>query len=156
MMNWNLNEAKKDLEEQLRDAIWEINALHNKKCELKLQNEQSQKECSETIKKLTETVDLTHQENKHFKTNTQLMERKMEELAEGVRQKMEDSIRILHRRVHVTELLNNENKDSYKSTKQKYEEESKIFGEKIADYEDEIRRLREKVLKLEADIGARK
>ncbi|KAI5440038.1 hypothetical protein KIW84_025409 [Lathyrus oleraceus] len=144
---------EKDLEEQLRDAMWEINALHKKKSELKLQNEQSQKEYSEAIKKLTETIDLTHEENKHSKTNKQLMERKMEELAEGVRQKMEDNIRILHRRVHVTELLNNENKDTYKSTKQKHEEESKVFGEKIAEYEDEIRMLREKVLKLEANMS---
>ncbi|XP_058778332.1 COP1-interactive protein 1-like [Vicia villosa] len=148
---------EKDLEEQLRDAMWEINALQKKKSELKLQNEQSQKEDSETIKKLTETIDLTHEENKHSKMNKQMMERKMErkmgELAEGIRQKLEDNIRLLHRRVHVAELLNNENKDTYKSTKQKYEEESKMFEEKIADYEDEIRMLREKVLKLEADMS---
>ncbi|KAK2425900.1 COP1-interactive protein [Trifolium repens] len=125
-----------DLEEQLRNAWCEINTLQKQKGELELQNEQSQKEYSQTIKKLTE-----------------LMERKMEELAEGIRHKMEDNIRILHRRIHVAELLNNENKDCCKLTKKKYEEENKMFGERIADFEDEIRTLRAKVWKLEADVN---
>jgi myosin protein heavy chain len=125
-----------DLEEQLRNAWCEINTLQKQKGELELQNEQSQKEYSQTIKKLTE-----------------LMERKMEELAEGIRHKMEDNIRILHRRIHVAELLNNENKDCCKLTKKKYEEENKMFGERIADFEDEIRTLKAKVWKLEDDVS---
>ncbi|PNY03636.1 hypothetical protein L195_g000043 [Trifolium pratense] len=142
-----------DLEEQLRNAWCEINALQKQKSELELQNEQSQKEYSQTIKKLTETIDLIHEENKRSKMNMQLMERKMEELAEGIRQKMEDNIRMLHRRIHVAELLNIENKDSCKLTKQKYEEENKMLGKRITDFEDEIRTLRAKVWKLEDDVS---
>jgi myosin protein heavy chain len=142
-----------DLEEQLRNAWCEINTLQKQKGELELQNEQSQKEYSQTIKKLIETIDLTHEENKQSKMNKQVMERKMEELAEGIRQKMEDNIRILHRRIHVAELLNNENKDCCKLTKKKYEEENKMFGERIADFEDEIRTLKAKVWKLEDDVS---
>ncbi|GAU12491.1 hypothetical protein TSUD_230240 [Trifolium subterraneum] len=142
-----------NLEEQLRNAWCEINTLQKQKSELELQNDQSQKEYSQTIKKLIETIDLIHEENKHSKMNKQLMEKKMEELAEGIRQKMEDNIHILHRRIHVTEVLNNENKDSCKLTKQKYEEENKMLGKRIADYEDEIKTLRAKVWKLEDDVS---
>ena len=122
-----------DLEEQFRNAMCEINTLQKQKIELELQNEESQKE--------------------FWKLNKQIMESKMDELAEGFRQKMEDNIHILHRRIHIAEQINNENKHSYKLTKQKYEEENKMLGAKIADYEDEIRTLKGKVWKSEADMS---
>uniref|UniRef100_A0A3Q7Y4F0 COP1-interactive protein 1-like n=1 Tax=Cicer arietinum TaxID=3827 RepID=A0A3Q7Y4F0_CICAR len=114
-----------DLEEQLRNARCEINTMQKQKSELELQNERSQNEYSETIQKLAETID----------------------------QKMEDNVRVLHQRIDVVEQLNKENKESFKLTKQKYEEEVKMLGETMADYEHEIRRFKEKVWKLEADVS---
>lgn len=152
------------------DLRLEFETLQEQKSKLKLQNEQSQKECSErlakmenlnvkletqvadqeeTIKKLTETIDQIHAENnqariwsKKFRSYQQFTERKMDELTEEFRRKMEDNIRILHQRIHVAEQLNNENKDSHKMTRQRYEQENKILGEKVASYEDEIRTLK--------------
>ncbi|EOA16907.1 hypothetical protein CARUB_v10005131mg, partial [Capsella rubella] len=51
------------------------------------------------------------------KLNTNLLERKMEELAEDFRMKMEDHIRILYRRIHVAEQIHLESKNSYIKTR---------------------------------------
>ncbi|TKY71014.1 myosin heavy chain protein [Spatholobus suberectus] len=63
----------------------------------------------------------------------------MEELAAEFQKKMKDNIHLLHQRIHVAEQLNNENKESHKMTKQRYEEENKRLGERVASYEDELR-----------------
>ncbi|XP_010553555.1 PREDICTED: golgin subfamily A member 6-like protein 22 isoform X1 [Tarenaya hassleriana] len=47
------------------------------------------------------------------KLNVNLLEKKMEELAEDFRMKMEDHIRILYRRIHVAEQIHLESKNSY-------------------------------------------
>ncbi|KAI4326846.1 hypothetical protein L6164_019375 [Bauhinia variegata] len=64
----------------------------------------------------------------------------MEELAQEFRKKLEDHIRLLYRRIHVAEQLHNENKESYKIIKKIYEEENGMLKEKIAGYEDELRK----------------
>ncbi|XP_019087959.1 PREDICTED: coiled-coil domain-containing protein 186-like isoform X2 [Camelina sativa] len=51
------------------------------------------------------------------KLNTNLLERKMEELAEDFRMKMEDHIRILYRRIHVAEQIHVESKNNYIKTR---------------------------------------
>lgn len=145
----------------------ELDPLQEQKNMLELQNERSQKEYpeslakmenlnvkletkvvdqEETIKKLTETIDQIRAENKQTKIwskkDQRFTERKMEELAEEFRKRMEDNIRLLHQRIHITEQLNIENKDSYKKTKERYEQENKMLEEKIACYEDELRTLK--------------
>ncbi|XP_061374121.1 COP1-interactive protein 1-like [Gastrolobium bilobum] len=147
----------------------ELDTLKEQKSKLELLNERRHKENSEslakmenykvkletqvadqekTIKKLSETIDQTREENKQakvwskkFKLNQQSAEKKMEELAGMFRKEMEDNIRMLHQRIHVAEQLDNENKVSYKMAKQRYEQENKMLGEKIASYEDQVRTL---------------
>ncbi|KAL2347975.1 hypothetical protein Fmac_001975 [Flemingia macrophylla] len=140
--------------------------VENLRLELELQTERSQKEYSkslselenlkaqlemrvadqeETIKKLTKTIEQMDAENKQDKSWSkklelcqQLSERKMEDLAEKFQKIMEGNIRVLHQRIHVAEQLNNENKESHKRTKQRYEEEKKKVGERIASLPREV------------------
>ena len=153
-----------DLTAEVDDLRLELDALQEQKNKLELQNERSQKEYSEslakleaqvayqedTIKKQMETIEQIRAEHykqaelwsKKLKLSQQLAERKMEELAQEFRKKMEDNIRLLHQRIHVAEQLNNENKVSYKATKQRYEEENKMLGEKVAKYENDLKTLK--------------
>ncbi|XP_027343184.1 COP1-interactive protein 1-like [Abrus precatorius] len=138
----------------------ELDTLQEQKNKLEQQNERSQKEHAESLAKMEtlnanlsdqeKTIERMCEENKQAKTissklmsNQRLAERKMEELAEKFRKKMEDNIRLLHQRLHVAEQVNNENKNSCKMTKQRYEEENKVLGEKVATYEEELRALKE-------------
>ncbi|KAJ1386069.1 Protein Networked [Sesbania bispinosa] len=141
---------------EVDDLRLELGTLQEQKSKLELQIEQIQKEYleslskletqvadkEETIKKQTETINQIHAQNKQdmiwsnkLKSYKQFTERKMEELAEEFRSKIEDNIRLLHQRIHIAEQLNNENKDRHKMTKLRYEQE-------IASYEDEIRMLK--------------
>ncbi|RHN43442.1 putative protein Networked (NET), actin-binding (NAB) [Medicago truncatula] len=159
------------LKAEVNDMRLALDNLQEHKTKLELQNERNQKEYAEslakietlntkltgqiadqekTIKDQTSTIDRINAEQKQtIITSNKLMlnqrstERKMEELAEKLRKKMEDNIRLLHQRIHVAEQLNNENKSSCKLTKIRYEEENKILGEKVSIYEEELRRLKE-------------
>jgi len=161
------------LKAEVNDMRLALDNLQEQKTKLELQNERNQKEYAEslakietlntkltsqiadqekTIKDQTSTIDRINAEQKQTMiTSNKLMlnqrstERKMEELAEKLRKKMEDNIRLLHQRIHVAEQLNNENKNSCKLTKIRYEEENKILGEKVTIYEEELRRLKEDV-----------
>ncbi|OIV92645.1 hypothetical protein TanjilG_17996 [Lupinus angustifolius] len=151
------------LTEEVESMRIELNTLQEQKSMLELQNKQRQHEYSEslakmenliaeletkeeTIKKLTGTIEQISVENKEAKIwskmNQRLIERKIEELAEKFKRKMEDNIRLLHQRIHIAEQLNIENKDSCKKTKQRYEQENKTFQEKIAFYENELRTIK--------------
>ncbi|KAK7358542.1 hypothetical protein VNO77_00475 [Canavalia gladiata] len=134
------------LKAQVNAMKLELDMLHEQKSMLEQQNERSQKEFAEQAK----TVERIAEENKQvnimcnkMKQNQRLAERKMEELAEEFRKKMEDNIRLLHQRIHVAEQLNNENKNSCNMTKQRYEEENKVLGEKVTSYEEELKVLKE-------------
>ncbi|GAV63548.1 hypothetical protein CFOL_v3_07066, partial [Cephalotus follicularis] len=80
--------------------------------------------------------------------NPQVAERKMEELAEDFLKKSEDNIRILYQRILVAEQIHNENKESYRRTKERLQQDNKLLGEKVASYETELRKLRDTL-----DIG---
>lgn len=153
----------------------ELDTLHEKKNKLEQQNERSMKEHAESLAKMenlnlklsnqitdqAETMERISAEHKQakilsnkFKLNRQLTERKMEDLAQEFREKIEDNIRLLHQRIHVAEQLNNENKNSCKMTKQRYEQENKTLREKVASYEDELRMLQ--VSSTPSLVGAKK
>ncbi|XP_058732096.1 COP1-interactive protein 1-like [Vicia villosa] len=159
------------LRAQINDMRLELDSMYELKSKLELQNERNQNEYAEslakmenlnaklaaqiadqenTIKDHTSTIDRIKEEQKQtvitsnkFNLNLKTAEKKMEELAEKLRKKMEDNIRLLHQRIHVAEQLNNENKNSCKLTNMRYEKENKTLGEKVAIYEDELRRLKE-------------
>ncbi|KAK7318128.1 hypothetical protein RJT34_02826 [Clitoria ternatea] len=140
----------------------ELDTLHEQKNKLEQQNERIQKEYSDSIAKMEtlnaklttqiadqeETIEKVSEENKQAKVifnklnwAQRTAERKMEELAEKFRKKMEDNIRLLHQRIHVAEQLNNENKNSCRRTKERYEEENKVLGEKVAKLGEKIKAL---------------
>ncbi|KAG5155649.1 hypothetical protein JHK82_013618 [Glycine max] len=146
------------LKEKLNGMRLELDTMREQKNKLELQNERSQKEYAESLAKVetlntnlatqiddqAKTIERVNEENKQAKivySKLKLIqvtaERKMNELAEEFRRKMEDNIRLLHQRIHVAEQLNNENKYSCKVTKQRYEEENKNLGLKIASYKEE-------------------
>ncbi|KAK7366693.1 hypothetical protein VNO80_08690 [Phaseolus coccineus] len=142
-------EALKTLVEKQRLELYQQSMLE-------LQNERSQKEYSEsltmmenlndkletrvadqeeTINKLTESIEQIGAENKRAEIGSKNM-KLCQQLSE---RKMERTIQMLYQRIHEAEQLNNENKESHKMAKQRYEEENRILRERIARYEDELR-----------------
>nr|KYP58681.1 Serine/threonine-protein kinase MRCK gamma [Cajanus cajan] len=134
------------LKANLNTMRLELDTMHEQKNKLEQQHERSQKEYAESMAKMEtlnaklaaqvwdqeKTIEKLNEENKQAKvvySKLRLMqstaERKMNELAEAFRRKMEDNIRLLHQRIHVAEQLNNENKHSCRLTKMRYEEENK-------------------------------
>ncbi|KAG7611491.1 hypothetical protein ISN44_As05g035890 [Arabidopsis suecica] len=75
------------------------------------------KEQKDAIDKFSEDQKLMKRWSFGSKLNTNLLEKKMEELVEDFRMKMEDHIRILHRRIHVAEQIHLESKSSYIKTR---------------------------------------
>ncbi|KAG7548839.1 hypothetical protein ISN44_As12g039890 [Arabidopsis suecica] len=71
------------------------------------------KEQKDAIDKFSEDQKVMKRWSFGSKLNTNLLEKKMEELAEDFRMKMEDNIRILHRRIHVAEQIHLESKNNY-------------------------------------------
>ncbi|CAL0312597.1 unnamed protein product [Lupinus luteus] len=152
-----------DLKQEVNVLRLELDWLHEQKNKLEQQNERSMKEHAESLAKMENlnlklssqiadqeaTIERISEEHKQakilsnkFKLNRQSIERKIEELAQEFRRKMEDNIRLLHQRIHVAEQLNNENKNSCKMTKQRYEQENKLLGEKVTSYEEELRMIK--------------
>lgn len=147
-----LSEENVSLTSQLSSLQQELESLQAEKCELCLQIDKAHQESENvsTLKnqnsRLTEEVedqqktlierqviiDKYNEEHKHHEVKNinispyvQLVERKIEEAAEGLRKQLEDNLRILSRRVRVAEQLHVENKDFCQETKEKYEENKK-------------------------------
>jgi len=146
------------LKAKLNEMRLELDTMHKQKTKLEQQNERSQKEYVESLRKMEnlnaeltiqigdqeKTIEQLSEENKQAKIVFSKLkfvqvtaERKINELAEEFRRKMEDNIKLLHQRIHVAEQLNNENKYSCKITKQRYEDENKRMGKKIANHKEE-------------------
>ncbi|OWM85250.1 hypothetical protein CDL15_Pgr028037 [Punica granatum] len=71
------------------------------------------------------------------------VEKKIEELAVEYRMNLEDNIRILCQRILVLEQLHIENKESYKTAKERFQEEYKCLEEKISFYKNEMKKMME-------------
>uniref|UniRef100_A0A7N0UV16 Uncharacterized protein n=1 Tax=Kalanchoe fedtschenkoi TaxID=63787 RepID=A0A7N0UV16_KALFE len=71
---------------------------------------------------------------KGSKPSLQVIERKMEELVEEFRKHMEDNIRLMSQRIRVTEQLHVENKESYKITKERLEQENRMLEARMYEY----------------------
>ncbi|KAI3453795.1 hypothetical protein Pfo_010458 [Paulownia fortunei] len=70
------------------------------------------------------------------KSNFQLVERKIDEMADELRKQFEDKYRILSRRIRVAEQLHVENKEWYLKTKKTYEQENKSLKERFRNVND--------------------
>ncbi|XVE64726.1 hypothetical protein DITRI_Ditri07aG0124600 [Diplodiscus trichospermus] len=77
--------------------------------------------------------------------NLHVLERKMEDLAQEFRKKVEDNIHLLNQRITVAEKMHFENKDIYKKIK-RLEQENVALGEKLATCEVEFRKLRDSMV----------
>ncbi|ESQ46762.1 hypothetical protein EUTSA_v10028203mg [Eutrema salsugineum] len=74
------------------------------------------KEQRDSMDKFSEEQKLMKRWSFGSKLNTNLLGKKMEELAEDFRMKMEDHLRILYRRIHVAEQIHIESKNNYINT----------------------------------------
>ncbi|KAK4262862.1 hypothetical protein QN277_028364 [Acacia crassicarpa] len=150
--NKSLEDSNEALSSKFNDLKLESDYYEEEKNELELQKERIQKEYSDslavifdqeiTIRKQAQTIERLSGEveeskmwAKKFKLNKQLSEKRIEEIAEEVRGQLEDSIRILYRRIRVAEQLHNENKDGHKEIRERYEQENKMLKEKVVIYE---------------------
>ncbi|EOA33331.1 hypothetical protein CARUB_v10022411mg [Capsella rubella] len=84
------------------------------------------KEQKDTIDKLSDDQKLSKRwsfgSSRDWKLNPNTLEKKMEELAEDFRMKIEDHIRILYRRIHVAEQIHLESKNDYIKTREMAQE----------------------------------
>lgn len=141
-----LNAQVQNLQQDLHDLQSQRSQQeqHNKILTTKLANQESiLKEQDETINRLTDESREVNRRMSGSKINLQVAERRMSELAEEFRKTFEDNIRVLNRRILVAEQLHNENKESYKKTKERLEEEYSMMEKKIATHEIELRKLRD-------------
>ena len=84
------------------------------------------KDQKKLVKEQKEAIDKFSEDQKLMKRwsfgskliNTNLLEKKMEELSEDFQMKMEDRIRILYRRIHVAEQIHLESKNEYMKTQE--------------------------------------
>ncbi|GKV40080.1 hypothetical protein SLEP1_g47754 [Rubroshorea leprosula] len=74
------------------------------------------------------------------KLNQHALERKMEDLAEEFRKKLEDNIRLLYQRIRVAEKIHYENKENFRKMKEKFEQKTVALKERIAIYEAESKK----------------
>ncbi|XP_022737222.1 spindle pole body component 110-like [Durio zibethinus] len=79
------------------------------------------------------------------KFNYHVLERKMEDLAQEFRKKVEDNIRLLYQRITVADKRHYENKEIYKITKERLEQENEALELKLATCEAEFKKLRDKI-----------
>ncbi|KAL1195584.1 hypothetical protein V5N11_013585 [Cardamine amara subsp. amara] len=106
-------DKSKNLENQVKE---QEDIIHGLSMEIKDQKKLI-KEQKDAIDKFSEDQKLMKRLSLGSKSNTNLLEKKMEDLAEDFRMKMEDQIRILHRRIHVAEEIHLESKNNYIKTR---------------------------------------
>uniref|UniRef100_A0A2C9WJ96 NAB domain-containing protein n=1 Tax=Manihot esculenta TaxID=3983 RepID=A0A2C9WJ96_MANES len=88
------------------------------------------------------------------KISNQVLERKIDEMAEKFNMKMENHIRLLFQRIRVAEQIHVETKDAYKKMLEKLEQENKELNEKKAAYEGDLMKMREMLFEPENNLLA--
>ncbi|XP_050227384.1 COP1-interactive protein 1-like [Mercurialis annua] len=86
------------------------------------------------------------------RSNNNAFERKIDELADKFRMKMDYHIRLLSRRIQVAEQLHSETRESYKQAVEKIEQENKELHEQNAACESELKKMK----LLESDLEKEK
>ncbi|XVF10456.1 hypothetical protein REPUB_Repub07fG0184400 [Reevesia pubescens] len=119
--------------------------MERSQLELKIANQQiiAKEREESTNKSLESNSKLVKRLSLGNKFNYHVLERKMEDLAQEFRKKLEDNIRLLYQRITVAEKIHYENKESYKKIKEQLEKENGALGEKLATCEAEFRKLRD-------------
>ncbi|XP_075640247.1 uncharacterized protein LOC142611993 [Castanea sativa] len=142
------------LSAQINNLQQDLDSLQTRKSQLEFQIERDKQEsCQrltlaesqnyELISKFgDEKRTLKEQESTKNEKSLHFAERKIEELAERFRNNIEDNIRLLCQRVLIIEHLHTENKDNYRMTKERYEQEIRVLEAKTATYGAEITKMR--------------
>ncbi|KAA8528263.1 hypothetical protein F0562_035486 [Nyssa sinensis] len=147
----------KTLRAQINSLQREMDSLQTEKSQLELQKERENikltskiSDQERTLKGQDDVINKLNEESKQAKVrllesklNLQNAERKSEEMAEELRKKFEDGLRLLSRRIRVAEQLHVENKDFYMKTKEKYEQEHIELKERIATDQVAVRRIKD-------------
>ncbi|KAF3448673.1 hypothetical protein FNV43_RR09386 [Rhamnella rubrinervis] len=134
----------------------ELDSLKTQKSQLELQSEkmkltgkiedQQRNSIKEDQKDSTRKLSKEYKQTKgRLQQNRPVLhaaERKMEDLAEKCRISFENNIRLLYQRILVAEQLHTENKENYRKTKGKYEKQNKDLEETIANYEVDMKKIR--------------
>ncbi|KDO76467.1 hypothetical protein CISIN_1g043740mg, partial [Citrus sinensis] len=120
----NQQKIMKNQEDKIADQQKIIKNLEDKIAD----QQKIMKNQEDTVEKLTEESKQAKRQILGSKTSLQIAERKMTELAEDFRKRLEDNIRVLFRRIQVAEQLHNETKDSYKKTLEQLEESNRLLS----------------------------
>lgn len=132
----NLNNKLETLQNEKKRLQVELEALQNDKKLLQMELDKEKEESSLTKSQL----------EKISKTNFQLVERKVEEMAEEFRKQYEDQYRILSRRIRVAEQLQVENKEWYRKTRETYEQAKRDLKERADRTKIELKNVKDLTL----------
>lgn len=143
-------------EEHVKYLNTELDALQNERNRLTFELEtvkqnssisifEIEKKNVELTEKIVEQEDIISkikdEQKQQSKSNLQMAERKIEELAKDFRKQFEDNLRILGRRIRVVEQLIAENKEHYLKMKEEYEQENKELKERSGKTEVDVKEL---------------
>ncbi|KAL3499252.1 hypothetical protein ACH5RR_038345 [Cinchona calisaya] len=128
------NGLQMQLEQEKQVSCQSLTHMERKNIELTNKIADQQKTLTlqeDVINKLNEEYKQVQSRLVGSKSNFQIAERKMEEMAEEFFKKCEDNLRILSRRIRVAEQLHVENKEWYGKTKDRYEQQNKELKERV-------------------------
>ncbi|CAA3010253.1 intracellular transport USO1-like [Olea europaea subsp. europaea] len=143
-------------DEHVKYLNTELDALQNERNRLTFELEtvkqnssinifEIEKKNVELTEKIVEQEDIVSkikdEQKQQSKSNLQMAERKIEELAKDFRKQFEDNLRILGRRIRVVEQLIAENKEHYLKMKEEYEQENKELKERSGRTEVDVKEL---------------
>ncbi|KAL6556433.1 hypothetical protein OROGR_005721 [Orobanche gracilis] len=141
----------KSLEEEVENLKTELGIIANEKkhflTEIEtLRNDKSRLQMEVEKEKEESTISKSHVE-KLSKSNFQVVERKVDEMADEFRKQLEDKYRILSRRIRVAEQLQVENKEWYRKTKETYEQQNKELKNRAERNEIELKNIKDMTFK---------
>lgn len=151
----SLNSQKSQLELQIerdKQANSKVTQMENPKTKLtttgKIEDQQrintkEEKDTTSTSRKSNKDHKQSKGKVQQTRPNQQIVERKIEDLAEKFRIGFENNIRLLYQRILVAEQLHTENKENYRKTKGKYEKQNKELEETIGTYADELKKMKD-------------
>ncbi|XAR70202.1 hypothetical protein NMG60_11026983, partial [Bertholletia excelsa] len=96
-----------------------------------------------TLQGRDDVINELNKEITRSKLSFQIAEKKIEDNLDEFRKNIEDSLRILSRRIRVAEQLHLENKDVYFNTKEKYEQANTNLKQKVVTTEEAVKKMKE-------------
>ncbi|KAL6549883.1 hypothetical protein OROMI_020371 [Orobanche minor] len=141
----------KSLEEEVENLKTELGTIENEKKHFltvieTLRNDKSRLQMEVEKEKEESSISKSHVE-KLSKSNFQVVERKVEEMADEFRKQLEDKYIILSRRIRVAEQLQVENKEWYRKTKETYEQQNKDLKNRAERNEIELKNIMDMTFK---------